>query len=211
MISHCWYFIRLSTGGRLSAPVGPVRSRDGPPVNFVTKISPRPFKIPVPVPVNRKREDGRFLPEPRLLPASIAKTRPVLFTKTVPPPSLFDFRLIDGRACSLFPPSLPSWVVSRAGQSGALRDACIYGETPRIPGKIWLRLWLSSECCCWIAHPPFVYWRTGRTSRIYPGCKIRARETRNRPMLTRCRASVTRHRNSFVTSRSSSFRSVDGG
>lgn len=153
MISHCWYFIRLSTGGRLSAPVGPVRSRDGPPVNFVTKISPRPFKIPVPVPGNRKREDGRFLPEPRLLPASIAKTRPVLFTKTVPPPSLFDFRLIDGRACSLFPPSLPSWVVSRAGQSGALRDACIYGETPRIPGKIWLRLWLSSECCCWIAHP----------------------------------------------------------
>lgn len=45
----------------------------------------------------------------------------------------------------------------------------------------------------------------GRTSRIYPSVKF----ARNHPMLTRCRASVTRQRNSFVTSRSSSLM-VDG-
>lgn len=153
MISHCWYFIRLSTGGRLSAPVGPVRSRDGPPVNFVTKIFPRPFKIPVPVPVNRKRRTAVFCPSRDYCRRVLQRRGPFCLRKLSLLLSLFDFRLIDGRACSLFPPSLPSWVVSRAGQSGALRDACIYGETPRIPGKIWLRLWLSSECCCWIAHP----------------------------------------------------------
>lgn len=181
------------------------------PLISLRKYPPGRLRSPSP---SRGIENGRtavFCPSRDYCRRVLQRRGPFCLRKLSLLLSLFDFRLIDGRACSLFPPSLPSWVVSRAGQSGALRDACIYGETPRIPGKIWLRLWLSSECCCWIAHPPFVYWRTGRTSRIYPGCKIRARETRNRPMLTRCRASVTRHRNSFVTSRSSSFRSVDGG
>lgn len=107
---------------------------------------------------------------------------------------LFDFRLIDGRACS------PLWPPSHAGHR-ALRDACIYGETTD-PGENMTRPgWPSVvvESCTPATVRLLTY---GRTSRIYPSVKF----ARNHPMLTRCRASVTRQRNSFVTSRSSSFR-----
>lgn len=113
MISHCWYFIRLSTGGRLSAPVGPVRSRDGPPVNFVTKIFPRPFKIPVPVPVNRKRRTAVFCPSRDYCRRVLQRRGPFCLRKL----SLLRSCLTSGwsmaaRAPSSLPPSPPeSWVV----------------------------------------------------------------------------------------------------
>lgn len=123
------------------------------PLISLRKYPPGRLRSPSPSPWIENGRTAVFCPSRDYCRRVLQRRGPFCLRKLSLLLSLFDFRLIDGRACSLFPPSLPSWVVSRAGQSGALRDACIYGETPRIPGKIWLRLWLSSECCCWIAHP----------------------------------------------------------